>query len=410
MPQKAKSLRMARNERRRKIINSPDRRLRFVAKMRRLVGIMIIVISALTITINGSKINANSISQFIGYFWAGIDDAQEGNYIDYQSINASIVKAFNQGVVVADNDSMSILTSGGVRLKTSLGYTSPALLTSERYVLAYDKNGNEAVLTSNVAEASRQKTESSILTATVGETGDYALITNESGYKTAITVYTSGGKQRFKWASPDYYFVSCAISPDGSKLAVASFGITEDAKLEGKLFLRDLSNEKNVKEVSLESNVPLAVRFLDNSSVVVIGDYSTSVINQKGQIVDQLTYTADDLTAFSFSTNELVIALRSYSSNARTAVYIIGSHGVSNNILEIPQEIQAIDYDGSRIAVLTSSGLTVYNSSMSALWRNESAVGAGTINLANDGGVWLIYSKQAEHVSTSSDTSEDLKS
>lgn len=410
MPQKAKPLRMARNERRRKIRNSPDRRLRVVAKLRRLVGVMIIVISALTITINGPKINANSISEFMSYFWAGIDDSQEGTYIDYQALNVSVVKPFNQGVVVADNDSMSIVTSGGVRLKTNLGYTSPAVLTSERYVLAYDKNGNGAVLTSNVAEASRQKTESSILTAALGQTGDYALITNESGYKTAITVYTSGGKQRFKWATPDYYFVSCAISPDGSKLAVASFGSTEDAKLEGKLFLRDLSNEKNIKEVSLNSNVPLAVTFLDNASVVVIGDYSTSVINQKGEIVSELTYAPDDLIAFSYSTNEIAVAVRSYSSNARTAVYIIGSHGVSKNKLEISQEIQAMDYDGSRIALLTSSGLTVYNSSMRALWRNESAVGAQMINLANDGGVWLIYSKQAEHVSTSSDTSEDLKS
>ena len=410
MPQKAKSLRMARNERRRKIRNSPDRRLRVVAKLRRLVGVMIIVISVLTITVNGPKINSGSISEFIGYFWAGIDDAQEGTYIDYQSQNSSVVKPFNQGVVVSDNDSMSILTSGGVRLKTNLGYTSPAILTSERYVLAYDKNGNGAVLTSNVAEASRQKTESSILTAALGETGDYALITNESGYKTAITVYTSGGKQRFKWSSPDYYFLSCAISPDGSKLAVASFGSTQDAKLEGKLFLRDLSNENNIKEVSLDSTVPLAVGFLDNTSVAVIGDYSTSVINQKGEIVDQLTYTADDLTSFSFSGNELAIAARSYSSNARTEVYIIGSHGISGNKLEISQEIQAMDYDGSRIAILTSSGLTVYNSSMRALWKNESAIGAQDINLTDDGGVWIIYSKQAEHVSTSSDTSEDLKS
>lgn len=410
MPQKAKSLRMARNERRRKIRNSPDRRLRVVAKLRRLVGVMIIVISVLTITVNGPKINSGSISEFIGYFWAGIDDAQEGTYIDYQSQNSSVVKPFNQGVVVSDNDSMSILTSGGVRLKTNLGYTSPAILTSERYVLAYDKNGNGAVLTSNVAEASRQKTESSILTAALGETGDYALITNESGYKTAITVYTSGGKQRFKWSSPDYYFLSCAISPDGSKLAVASFGSTQDAKLEGKLFLRDLSNENNIKEVSLDSTVPLAVGFLDNTSVAVIGDYSTSVINQKGEIVDQLTYTADDLTSFSFSGNELATAVRSYSSNARTEVYIIGSHGISGNKLEISQEIQAMDYDGSRIAILTSSGLTVYNSSMRALWKNESAIGAQDINLTDDGGVWLIYSKQAEHVSTSSDTSEDLKS
>ena len=85
MPQKAKSLRMARNERRRKIRNSPDRRLRVVAKLRRLVGVMIIVISALTITINGPKINANSISEFMSYFWAGIDDSQEGTYIDYQA-------------------------------------------------------------------------------------------------------------------------------------------------------------------------------------------------------------------------------------------------------------------------------------------------------------------------------------
>ena len=410
MPQKAKSLRMARNERRRKIRNSPDRRLRIVAKLRRLVGMTLVIISVLTITLNSSKISPNSISQFMGYFWAGIDDASVATHIDYQSENSSIVRPFNQGVVVVDNDMMTINTSSGVRLKASLGYTSPAVVTSERYVLAYDKNGNQAVLASSVAEASRQKTDSSILVATVADTGDYALITNESGYKTAVTVYTSGGKQRFKWSSPDYYFLSCAISPDGSKIAVTSFGSTEDAELEGKVFLRDLSNENSIREVSLGTTVPLTVGFLDNSSVAVIGDYATNIINQKGEIVDEISYTADDLTAFSFGGSELALAIHSYSGNARTEVYILGSRGVSDKTLQISQEIQAIDYDGSRIAVLTSSGLTVYNAAMRALWKNESAVGAQFINLTDDGGVWLIYSKQAEHVSTSSDTSEDLKS
>lgn len=410
MPEKAKSMRMARNERRRKILKSPDRRLRIVARLKRILGIILVAVSVITITLNSSKLSANTVSEIIGYFWAGIDDASVGTHIDYETQNSSIVKPFNQGVVVADNDMMSINTAGGVRLKTSLGYTSPAVICSDRYVLAYDKNGYQAVLTSNVAEASRQKTDASILSATVGMLGDYALITNESGYKSAVTVYTSGGKQRFKWASPDYYFLSCAISPDGTTLAVTSFGSTKDATLEGKLFLRDLSNKNSIKEVSLGTALPLTVGFLDNSAVAVIGDYTTKVINKKGDIVDELNYTSDDLIAFCFGGNELALAVRSYSGTAKAEIYTINSRGVDKNTLQISQEIKAIDYDGARIAVLTSSGLTVYNTSMHALWENQSAVGAGSIKLTDDGGVWLIYSKQADYVSISSDTSKDLKS
>lgn len=410
MSQKANPISMTRAERRRRIRNSLDRRLRLVAKLRRLVGVIIIIITVLTITVNGPKLSIKSITNIFDYIWSGIDDASIGTRIEYKTQKGSIVRAFNQGVVVVDNDIMSICTPSGVRLQTEIGYSSPAVSTSERYVLVYDKNGSQAVLTSNVAEASRQKLDASILSGSVGKTGDYSLIINESGYKTTVVVYTSGGKQRFKWSSPDYYFVSSAISPDGSSLAVTSFGSTQGAQLEGKLFLRDLNNEKKVTEVSIGSNVPIAVGFLDNSTVAVIGDYETVLINKRGKIFDKVSYAADDLKSFCFGAGELALAVRSYSGNARTEVYIAGSGGIREKTLEIAQELQAIDYDGSKIAVLTSNGITVYSASMKPLWKNESVIGAQSINLTDDGGVCVIYSQQAEHLSKSSDTSKDLRS
>ena len=104
-----------------------------------------------------------------------------------------------------------------------------------------------------------------------------------------------------------------------------------------------------------------------------------------------------------------MLGVRSYSGNARIALTRLDADGRESDPLLITEELQAINYDGARLALLTSGGLSVYDRALRPLWENTSVAGARSVCLTADGAVWATYSKHAERVSSSSDTSEGVK-
>ncbi|MGM9612550.1 MAG: DUF5711 family protein, partial [Butyricicoccus sp.] len=357
---------------------------------------------------NLSLFSRDTLRHMSAWIVAGLSSADAGTIVEYATGNTPTVAAFADSLAVADNDTLNLQKPGAVQLTESLGYSSPVLETTDHYVLAYDRGGYGAMLTTAIAVASKQTLQAPILFGCVSENGDYALITSEAGYKAVITVYTSSGKQRFRWATPDYYFQAAALSEDGKRLVVAGFH-QDGTELESILFFRDLNSEEITSQISLGSVVPLAVDFLDANTAAVVGDYATMLVSRKGQIVHSIDYAVDDLTAYGFGSGALVIGVHSYSSSARTALTVLDADGHESDPLLLSEELQAIDYDGARLALLTGSGLTVYDSALRPLWENPGAAGARSVCLTADGSAWVTYSKQAERLSSSSDTSEVLK-
>jgi hypothetical protein len=398
-----------RRARRRAARRAADKRLRTVARLRHFFGWVTAAAFVLFWAANMSLFSRDSLHQLGSIITAGLDHADAGTLIQYATENTATVSAYADGLAVADSDVFNLQKPGAVQLTEPLGYSSPTLLSNEHYVFAYDRGGYSAMLTTSISVTSKVTLESPIITGCLGQNGDYALITNETGYKSAVTVFSANGEQRFKWATPDYYFESAALSPDGRRLAVAAFSQTE-TEFEGTLFFRDLGSEEISSQVSLGSTVPLAAGFLDGDTAAVVGDYGTFIVSRKGETIKSIGYAADDLDAYCFGEGSLVLGTHSYSGKARTSLSIFDAEGAETGPLLAAEDLQAIGYDGARLALLTASGLRVYDSALRPLWENASAAGARAILLNADGSVWAAYSKQADRLSASSDTSEALKS
>ena len=80
-------------------------------------------------------------------------------------------------------------------------------------VLVYDRGGKNAVLTDASSVKAEVALNSAILTGSIGRTGDFLLITDEQGYRTAAAVYSTKGEELFKFSSSELYIVSGGLSP-----------------------------------------------------------------------------------------------------------------------------------------------------------------------------------------------------
>ena len=87
------------------------------------------------------RVSPDSLKQFGAYLTAGLSNADAGNIVEYATENTPVVAAFEDGVAVADSDTLNLQKPGTVQFTELLGYSAPVLETTERYVLVYDRGG-----------------------------------------------------------------------------------------------------------------------------------------------------------------------------------------------------------------------------------------------------------------------------
>lgn len=396
----------SRKERRRLLRESKDPRVRLTALLRSVCGWLLVVCTVLFLLSNYRLFTPTSIRSLAEYAVAGFRQ-HEGDIttINYENGTFSDAALFEAGIAYADNDSLFLARPGSVTtMKHTLGYSSPVVETSDDYVLVYDRGGMQAVLANSATAVAELSLDSAIITGSMGQNGRFVLVTDEQGYRTAVAVYDTSGKEVFKYQSSEYYIVSADLSPDGKTLAALAFrqdGVT----LNSHVLFYDVSSGSLDADVTLEDTLGMALCYSGNTAAVLCDD-GLYMIDRGGEAEHTLIVASSDLISLTAHDNMLAIATRSYSG-ARSDLYTIRG-GTLSGPYALSEEPSALAISAAGTAVLSASGVTVYDTSFAPRWRNTEAVGARRVLMTNDGTVCALYTKNARLFTARSEHSEEV--
>lgn len=396
----------SRKERRRLLRESKDPRVRLTALLRSVCGWLLVVCTVLFLLSNYRLFTPTSIRSLAEYAVAGFKQ-HEGDIttINYENGTFSDAALFEAGIAYADNDSLFLARPGSVTtMKHTLGYSSPVVETSDDYVLVYDRGGMQAVLTNSATAVAELSLDSAIITGSMGQDGRFVLVTDEQGYRTAVAVYDTSGKEVFKYQSSEYYIVSADLSPDGKTLAALAFrqdGVT----LNSHVLFYDVSSGSLDADMTLEDTLGMALCYSGNTAAVLCDD-GLYMIDRGGEAQHTLTVASSDLISLTAHDNTLAIATRSYSG-ARSDLYTIRG-GTLSGPYALSEEPSALAVSAAGTAVLSASGVTVYDTSFTPQWRNAEAVGARRVLMTDDGTVCALYTKNARLFTAHSEHSEEV--
>ncbi|WP_346704809.1 DUF5711 family protein [uncultured Agathobaculum sp.] len=396
----------SRKERRRLLRESKDPRVRLTALLRSVCGWLLVICTALFLLSNYQLFTPTSIRSLAEYAVAGFKQ-HEGDIttINYENGTFSDAALFEAGIAYADNDSLFLARPGSVTtMKYTLGYSSPVVETSDDYVLVYDRGGMQAVLTNSATAVAELSLDSAIITGSIGQDGRFVLVTDEQGYRTAVAVYDTSGKEVFKYQSSEYYIVSADLSPDGKTLAALAFR-QDGVALNSHVLFYDVSSGSLDADVTLEDTLGMALCYSGNTAAVLCDD-GLYMIDRGGEAEHTLTVASSDLISLTAHDNTLAIATRSYSG-ARSDLYTVRS-GTLSGPYALSEEPSALAISAAGTAVLSASGVTVYDTSFTPQWRNTEAVGARRVLMTDDGTVCALYTKNARLFTAHSEHSEEV--
>lgn len=416
MPEKKNLVTFPRSAKKRKqlLLQAESLKLRRLTRLRTAVGWALLFAAALFAASHFTLFTPSSIVrnfQIVRTVLFGSNNIAEGA-ISYPAGSASAAAPLAGGLAVIDDESLSVLQLGDItQQSTPLGYASPCLQSNASHVLTFDRGGYDVTLASPLTPVLQLKLRSPILNASLGSDDRFVIVTDEAGYKSAVTVYSPISREDdhhlWRWRTPDYYVQDAALSPSGNHLCALTFH-QNGASLETILQFFDLDADTVRQTVSLGPVVGYTVRWLDDSNAAVITDQAAYTVNRRGELHTAAQYAASDLLGFSFGSDGFVLARRSFTGEARAEIVRFDKNGETKATLPMTSAPESLSYADGRLAVLTGNGLYVYNSALQPDWKNESAGAAQRVTLTSDGGVWLYYPKYAQRVTASSAQSEDF--
>ncbi len=398
----------SKKERRRLLRESKDRRVRLVGALRIACGWLLVIGVFLFLLTNYRLFTPSSIRSLAEYAVAGLRQ-HEGDIttINYQNGSFSDGALFESGLAYADSDALFLARPGGaVTMTYSLGYASPVVEAANHYVLVYDRGGMEAILTNSAAPTAELTLASPILTGSIGRDGRFVLVTDEQGYRTAVTVYSTDGEEVFKYQSSEYYIVSASLSPDGETLAVLAFeqnGVALDSHVQ----FYNVSSGELIANATLTDALGIQLCYLENGTAAVLCDDGLYLVPRRGEAEHALTLASGDLIAVASRGSAMAVAVRSYSGAARCDLYTVRG-GALEGPFSLSEEPTALAVSEAGTAVLSVSGVSVYGTDFDPLWSNVEAVGARRLLMTDDGTVFALYTKNARLFTAHSERSEEI--
>jgi len=242
-------------------------KLRRLTRLRSFVGWLLVASIILFGAVNFTMFSPSSLRQTFHILTSalGPNSGRDG-VIEYPSGSASTVQPVGSALAVQGDEALHILQLGDItQQEVSLSYASPVLETNDNYILTYDRGAYDLAFHSTLAELFTLKLSAPIRNASIGSGDSFVVITDETGYKSTVTVYGASSREDdhhlWRWRTPDYYVQEAVLSPSGTHLCAMTYQ-QNGAQLETILQFFDLDADQVRASVNLGSVVGYAVHWL----------------------------------------------------------------------------------------------------------------------------------------------------
>lgn len=233
----------------------------------------------------------------------------------------------------------------GPDMSCKLDFNSPSgvpmIETSQDNAIIYYKDTDDAVVVFN----NKYRTldyKHRIVSATINKSGYYGIAYEEPGYKSCVEIFNRNGTSLYKWHTNNY-IVDLTVSADGKNMVAVSYETTT-MMISSKLIFFDLSSDKPLKEVKLNSATVSEVRFIDNKTIAAFADTYTLAYSDSGTKLWQIDYKGRVPKSYDVSDDGCIAYVfdRYSSSLSESSVevysgsgYCKGTYNSTNNVRDI---------------------------------------------------------------------------
>lgn len=185
--------------------------------------------------------------------------------IELESTNTIDVKPLGNYYYLLTNTHIYAYSNSGKELINQIhGFENPILEVSRFGALIFDQRETKVMILTISGEETVVDIKKEVISASISDTGTYAVVTESDSYASAVSVYNKKGKNIYEWYSAKDTVNNVAIASNGKKIAVSTFSTS------GGEFT------SNINVLNFKSATPEYSYKIDNSLVYDISCPATS--------------------------------------------------------------------------------------------------------------------------------------
>ncbi len=363
----------------------------------RLLVLVLILFLLFSILANYREITYDNFFYLIKDF-SGAVDSDGGNYetLSYESDSRQSFTLYRGGVVTVSPSRLSVFTSTGRRtLNTTVSYSSPYMVSSNRYILVYDTAGTAFSLYNSFAKIYTETLAYPVTAACLAEDGSFAIVTRTADSRGVIIVYDRDFDRSFE-IHADYHVFDIALDSERGLLSILSYE-AGDGTGRAKLSIWDmnrLETEEKATELSWDGEFPLACGFLEGNTFAVLTTRHVRVLDESfAQQEISEDYFGGNITGYCLTEQGVALAVTESSKNQIFAFDKFGNllynESVSFNVSDI-------DVYDSYLFLRTEDGVSRLNAKRGEIEPLSS--GEGTMLIYNERTALVCGESKAEYL------------
>lgn len=266
-----------------------------------------------------------------------------------------------KNVIFASDTSLTACNSTGKELlSVQHGFSSPTLRAAGIHVMLYNLGGKSCLLETASGEEVKLTADANILCGAVAANGRSVLLTAADNYCGRLTAYDAKGKVLSYYWFSEYYPTAAAMSPDGTKAAVAGVS-AKDGVISSAVYVIDLSSDAAVQPAAASSgNMLCAVCWDTDSAVEAIGDTGILFLNPSTGEKREYDFGGSKLTAFCGNGGRVAVSLAPFESSQSQTLLVLDSSGNSLFTRQFSGKIRSVSLFGQTAAALSDGTVSFF--------------------------------------------------
>lgn len=303
-----------------------------------------------------------------------LDTVQKGNYF-----------------YVLSQENLNVFSVSGKKVFEYFhGFENPVLKTSSTRALLYNQ-GKKTLLIFNLSGLKQTlEFENEIITATISDSGKFAVATHADGYASKVTVYSKNyQKHLYEWFSAEEVVTDIALSKRANKLAVATYKSNSgefDSKIQVLKF--DSPTPKFTQEFAGELIYSIDATHSSGFTVLL----KNSIKHIKWSNFSQNTYQNDyNISYFKPVNNGYLAVYNRESDNTDNRIVYFSKKIKQKQDIKFQGIISDITAKNGHIYCISGNDLIFLNDDGGILQSAKAGFGAEKIAVASSNTLVVIY-------------------
>ena len=246
--------------------------------------------------------------------------------LSYDSDTRHFFALYRGGLTVVNPSNLSVFTATGRRtIKTASNFSSPCVVSSDKYFVVYDTAGTEMAIYNSFSRIYKETFDYPISGAAFDNDGKLAIITRDTDHKSTVHVYNDNFKKMFTVPSSTKYAFDVAMNSESDRLAIAYYGIGDGSGRTEVVFYSVSTNPpEELTAITVDGEFLLDCGFVTKELFAVVTNRSVRLYDKHFEELD--SYDLENGAVSGFCINEYGVAV-SYTVNSSNNAVVFDSRG-----------------------------------------------------------------------------------